>query len=98
MGNWQLYPQALQEMGRVCLPSTGRAVLLTHDNRALSQVQSLGCTGFASFDFEYVQMYQVLTRNNLWKRHVTRWINVGGLTAAVYVLHRNSHALPGHEM
>ena len=39
MGNWQLYPQALQEMGRVCRPSTGRAVLLTHDNRALSQVQ-----------------------------------------------------------
>jgi ubiquinone/menaquinone biosynthesis C-methylase UbiE len=22
MGNWQLYPQALQEMGRVCRPST----------------------------------------------------------------------------
>ena len=38
MGNWQLYPQALLEMGRVCRPSTGRAVLLTHDNRALSQV------------------------------------------------------------
>ena len=39
MGNWQLYPQALQEMGRVCRPSTARAVLLTHDNKALSQVQ-----------------------------------------------------------
>lgn len=38
MGNWRLYPQALQEMGRVCRPLTGRAVLLTHDNRALSQV------------------------------------------------------------
>ena len=39
MGNWQLYPQALQEMGRVCRPSTARAVLLTHDNKAFSQVQ-----------------------------------------------------------
>ena len=47
MGNWQLYPQALEEMGRVCRPSTGRAVLLTHDNRALSQVRrpiALHCT------------------------------------------------------
>ena len=41
MGNWQLYPQALQEMGRVCRSSTARAVLLTHDNKALSQVQNI---------------------------------------------------------
>ena len=36
--NWELYPSALQELGRVCRPSTARAILLTHDNKALSRV------------------------------------------------------------
>ena len=37
MANWVLYPKALREMARVCRPSTARAVLLTHDHKALSR-------------------------------------------------------------
>ena len=40
--NRLLYPKVLKELGRVCRES-GRAVLLTHDNKTLSRVQ-LGCT------------------------------------------------------
>ena len=36
--NWALYPKALTEMARVCLAQGGRAVLLTHDKRVMSQV------------------------------------------------------------
>ena len=36
--NWELYPSTLQEIGRVCRPSIARAILLTHDNKALSRV------------------------------------------------------------
>ena len=39
--NWELYPKALSEMARVCRPHSGRAVLLTHDNKALSKVHTL---------------------------------------------------------
>ena len=41
MANWELYPQALEELGRVCRPGTARAVLLTHDSKVLSRVCSL---------------------------------------------------------
>lgn len=36
--NRELYPLALEELGRVCKPNTSRAILLTHDNRTLSRV------------------------------------------------------------
>ncbi|XP_001632216.2 tRNA (guanine(6)-N2)-methyltransferase THUMP3 isoform X2 [Nematostella vectensis] len=35
--NWSLYPQALDELARVCPPKTGRAVILTHDKKALAK-------------------------------------------------------------
>ncbi|OXB55788.1 hypothetical protein ASZ78_014331 [Callipepla squamata] len=31
--NWDLYPACLTEMGRICTPGTGRAVLLTQDKK-----------------------------------------------------------------
>jgi 23S rRNA G2445 N2-methylase RlmL len=37
LANWSLYPKALGELARVCRPQTGRAVLLTHDNKAFSR-------------------------------------------------------------
>jgi len=40
VGNWELYPQALEELGRVCRPGTARAVMLTHDTKVLSRVCS----------------------------------------------------------
>lgn len=43
MDNWRLYPAALQELGRVCKPHTGRAVLLTHDTRVMAHVSSWLC-------------------------------------------------------
>ncbi|XP_068730111.1 tRNA (guanine(6)-N2)-methyltransferase THUMP3-like isoform X2 [Montipora capricornis] len=36
--NWKLYPEALQEMARVCCAGSGRAVLLTQDKRVMGQV------------------------------------------------------------
>ncbi|KAJ7316959.1 hypothetical protein JRQ81_003121 [Phrynocephalus forsythii] len=43
--NWDLYPACLMEMGRICKPRTGRAVLLTQDRKcflkALSKVGHL---------------------------------------------------------
>jgi len=35
LSNWHLYPRTLQEMGRVCKPSTGRACLLTFDKKCI---------------------------------------------------------------
>jgi tRNA G10 N-methylase Trm11 len=67
--NWELYPKALSEMARVCRPHSGRAVLLTHDNKALSKS---------------------VQRDVFWKRIKTLWVNVGGLEAALYILHRSS--------
>ena len=45
MANWELYPQALEELGRVCRPGTARAILLTHDSKVLSRVCSLALRG-----------------------------------------------------
>ncbi|XP_020647070.2 tRNA (guanine(6)-N(2))-methyltransferase THUMP3 [Pogona vitticeps] len=43
--NWDLYPSCLMEMGRICRPRSGRAVLLTQDRKcflkALSKVGHL---------------------------------------------------------
>jgi len=36
--NWKLYPKALEEMARVCVAGSGRAVLLTQDKRVMGQV------------------------------------------------------------
>ena len=36
--NWELYPKALEEMARVCVAESGRAVLLTQDKRVMGQV------------------------------------------------------------
>jgi len=36
--NWKLYPDALKELGRVCKPHTGRAVLLTYDTKVMAHV------------------------------------------------------------
>ena len=38
--NWQLYPQVLHEMARVCQPTTGRAVLLTKDKKVITKALS----------------------------------------------------------
>lgn len=38
MDNWKLYPAALKELGRVCKPDTGRAVLLTYDTKVMAHV------------------------------------------------------------
>ena len=47
--NWELYPKALQELGRVCRPQLARGVLLTHDHRALSRVgRAHGRSSFSS--------------------------------------------------
>ena len=69
LANWELYPKALREMARVCRSHTARAVLLTHDHKALSKA---------------------LQRDIFWKRVKTLWVNVGGLEAALYILHRSS--------
>ena len=39
MDNWKLYPAALKELGRVCKPLTGRAVLLTYDTKVMAHVR-----------------------------------------------------------
>lgn len=38
--NWDLYPACLMEMGRICTPGTGRAVLLTQDKKCFAKVCS----------------------------------------------------------
>uniref|UniRef100_A0A2K6FG70 THUMP domain-containing protein n=1 Tax=Propithecus coquereli TaxID=379532 RepID=A0A2K6FG70_PROCO len=38
--NWNLYPACLREMGRVCTPATGRAVLLTQDTKCFTKALS----------------------------------------------------------
>ncbi|EGW06181.1 THUMP domain-containing protein 3 [Cricetulus griseus] len=38
--NWNLYPASLREMGRVCRPGTGRAVLLTQDKKCFTKALS----------------------------------------------------------
>lgn len=73
----------------MCRPVTGRAVLLTHDNKAFSKVNDLSTYCWHSQNYGGIVLAQALTLNRLWKRMLTRWINVGGLTAAVYLLHRN---------
>ncbi|NXQ86107.1 THUM3 protein, partial [Nyctibius grandis] len=35
--NWDLYPACLMEMGRICTPGTGRAVLLTQDKKCFAK-------------------------------------------------------------
>ncbi len=47
--NRVLYPLALEELGRVCKPTTSRAVLLTHDNKSLSKVLCKGLAGYSEF-------------------------------------------------
>ena len=41
--NWKLYPAALVELGRVCKPRTGRAVLLTYDTKVMAHVSYQYC-------------------------------------------------------
>ncbi|XP_065498707.1 tRNA (guanine(6)-N2)-methyltransferase THUMP3 isoform X2 [Caloenas nicobarica] len=38
--NWDLYPACLLEMGRICAPGTGRAVLLTQDKKCFAKALS----------------------------------------------------------
>ncbi|NXE53809.1 THUM3 protein, partial [Casuarius casuarius] len=38
--NWDLYPACLMEMGRICRPGTGRAVLLTQDKKCFAKALS----------------------------------------------------------
>ncbi|XP_063071401.1 THUMP domain-containing protein 3 [Engraulis encrasicolus] len=38
--NWDLYPNCLREMARVCRPGTGKAVLLTQDKKCFSKAIS----------------------------------------------------------
>ncbi|XP_016851482.2 tRNA (guanine(6)-N2)-methyltransferase THUMP3 isoform X3 [Anolis carolinensis] len=38
--NWDLYPSCLMEMGRICRPKTGRAVLLTQDRKCFAKALS----------------------------------------------------------
>ncbi|XP_054035857.1 tRNA (guanine(6)-N2)-methyltransferase THUMP3 [Dryobates pubescens] len=38
--NWDLYPACLLEMGRICTPGTGRAVLLTQDKKCFAKALS----------------------------------------------------------
>lgn len=38
--NWDLYPACLMEMGRICRPGTGRAVLLTQDRKCFAKVSN----------------------------------------------------------
>ncbi|XP_053153970.1 tRNA (guanine(6)-N2)-methyltransferase THUMP3 [Hemicordylus capensis] len=38
--NWDLYPACLLEMGRICRPRTGRAVLLTQDRKCFAKALS----------------------------------------------------------
>ena len=58
--NWILYPRVLKELGRVCRPSSARAILLTHDNKALSKVSIFivhslkRLTSFVGFTEEFV--------------------------------------------
>lgn len=46
--NWKLYPGALKELGRVCKPDTGRAVLLTHDTKVMAHVSLWLCDFIAA--------------------------------------------------
>ena len=39
--NWKLYPAALKELGRICKPLTGRAVLLTYDTKVMAHVRCM---------------------------------------------------------
>ncbi|NWR90825.1 THUM3 protein, partial [Furnarius figulus] len=38
--NWDLYPACLMEIGRICTPGTGRAVLLTQDKKCFAKALS----------------------------------------------------------
>ncbi|XP_065701837.1 tRNA (guanine(6)-N(2))-methyltransferase THUMP3 isoform X2 [Patagioenas fasciata] len=38
--NWDLYPACLLEMGRICVPGTGRAALLTQDKKCFAKALS----------------------------------------------------------
>ncbi|KAM9409550.1 tRNA (guanine(6)-N(2))-methyltransferase THUMP3 [Pholidichthys leucotaenia] len=38
--NWDLYPSCLREMGRVCRPGSGKAVLLTQDKKCFAKAIS----------------------------------------------------------
>ncbi|MBN3294014.1 THUM3 protein, partial [Polypterus senegalus] len=38
--NWDLYPSCLKEMGRICRPETGKAVLLTQDKKCFAKAVS----------------------------------------------------------
>ncbi|XP_015202558.2 tRNA (guanine(6)-N2)-methyltransferase THUMP3 [Lepisosteus oculatus] len=38
--NWDLYPSCLKEMGRVCRPGSGKAVLLTQDKKCFAKAVS----------------------------------------------------------
>ncbi|XP_069100892.1 tRNA (guanine(6)-N2)-methyltransferase THUMP3-like [Argopecten irradians] len=39
--NWKLYADSMEEMARVCTPSTGRAVLLTQDQKCIHKTMSM---------------------------------------------------------
>ena len=83
--NWKLYPNALIELGRICKPSTGRAVLLTHDTKAMAQVSWI----VINIIMTVIQILQALKANfHLWKKKWISWVNVGGLKTAVYELVR----------
>ncbi|XP_060076883.1 tRNA (guanine(6)-N2)-methyltransferase THUMP3-like [Ylistrum balloti] len=39
--NWKLYADSMEEMARVCTPKTGRAVLLTQDQKCIHKTMSM---------------------------------------------------------
>ncbi|XP_033746537.1 THUMP domain-containing protein 3-like [Pecten maximus] len=39
--NWKLYADSMEEMARVCTPSTGRAVLLTQDQKCIHKTMAM---------------------------------------------------------
>uniref|UniRef100_A0A6A7FYK6 THUMP domain-containing protein 3-like isoform X2 n=1 Tax=Hirondellea gigas TaxID=1518452 RepID=A0A6A7FYK6_9CRUS len=68
LDNRVLYLRALKETARVTRPSSGRAVLLTHDRNSMIK------------NLRLVKKY--------WRNRSTRTINIGGLYAGVFLLHR----------
>ena len=68
MANWELYPQALEELGRVCRPGTARAVLLTHDSKVLSRVCSLALRRKSALAAVLARLIKGLS-SLVWRRH-----------------------------
>ncbi|RXM28411.1 THUMP domain-containing protein 3, partial [Acipenser ruthenus] len=64
--NWDLYPSCLKEMGRVCRPEIGKAVLLTQDKKCFAKV-------LLNIHNNEVVVAIALTEESLHKRNITHF-------------------------